>query len=466
MRRRIATSALILMATLLLLASLPPTRILLPLPSALVQQLTGLLASRLGVSLRLGAVSLHLDGAKPSLVMYELGLADPDGEADRLSAERIEISLAVGDSLRAGGVVIERLHLVGARLAVRIDPSGRISLDGLDAPIAGHADWLAPLLQTPRIDLEGGQILIKDARPHHPGWMLDALQLGIARDGTQHRLRLDAVPGLRARGSDSATGDSRDQAVAHLAVRAQLTGERTDPNTWSGLLHVSLKADDLAGLLAQDIPETRLARHARGHIQGWIDLQAGRLAQALGAIDLRPGEPCAHAKREHDQSPSAGDLHLESMRAMARLEPEDTGWRVMIGALDGRIAGLPLPAGTLELRLSPAGRPEQLRIRGDRIELALLATLAESLQRFVSPSMLAIARAGPWGRLERIDARAEWLAPTGARWSVAARGVGVGWRHTGMRPGVDGLDLRILATADGGALILDTAAAELDLGGR
>jgi uncharacterized protein (TIGR02099 family) len=473
--RRIAPTLVILATTALVLVALAVTALRFALPHTDADNvwLAGVLGERLGYRVRLGSAALHLAGIQPRLSVRDILLSDPRSGDDVLALDALVVEIDLVASLRAGLPQITEMTLVGSRLAARIDPEGRLRVDGLELLRGRDPRGLEFLLTRARVDLVLDEILIRDERPVTVwnGLRLTNLRLRLVNKGDRHTLTSSAalhplVPSVTPadRGRSAVSGDA---ARDRVRVIADLFGPASDPLAWQGRIYTAIDAGDLDEILGGNGVTAVSARTERAALESWSRILAGRLEQTLIRVDLDdlrlgPRDPT---------STSTEPLRVERLSALLRATSHPEGWHLQIGDLVGRIAykgsgragGAEIPRLDLDLLLDSERRPHRLRLSGDRLDLAAAASvLAESPWALPDP-VFRLIEAKPRGRVEDLAVRAEWDPGQPMRWFVAADGHDLGWDRAGSIPGVDGLAARLRADRLGGHAHIASGGLALDV---
>jgi uncharacterized protein (TIGR02099 family) len=458
--------------TLVLLAILiSAARLALPLVDQYRDQVAAALSERLGYPLRMGGMSVYLSGWSPRLALDDVVLADPDGGPDLLSLRALELDLDLPGSLRLGSPQIRTLTLVGARLALRRLPDGRIRILGLGALQSDDPRTLELFLRQGHLNLMDSEISLVDDRM--PGGLprLTQVQLRLSNQGQIHRLELKAQPVGDRRGDS----DNGGPYGAPLQLRADLRGEGLDPSTWEGSVYLNLSGSDVLSLLPSTVLAPSRARAQGLALEAWLQLSDGRLVEGLGRVALEglrlapppapEGGPAAapHGAEPADAPPGGGTIAVDRLSALVRVAPTDGGWVAGVRDLWLAMKGSELAGLDLDFRLSAGGGVEGLEVAADSFDLALAAPLMRLYSGPLPAAAQRLEALGPEGRLERIAFVLERPMGEPPRWRLAALGNGVGIQQSGKIPGFEGLCLRLHADQDGGDLRLASEWLQIDL---
>ena len=447
-----AVTLLVLMACLITAIRFAP-----PFAEPEAGLVAGVLEARLGRAVRVGSVSIRLAGLSPRLMLRDLRLSDPGRRTDVLRLESLEVGIDLIASLLAAQPRISALTLERAKLSVRLDRDGRVTVEGLDLLRGGDPATLEPLLRRGRLELVHAEIRILDERLGAAEVQLADVRLSLRSQGNRHVLTLAAQPqtggsGPMPRGQDPGSG-----RVGRLALIGDLSGPPGDPRSWGGRLYAALDAGGLNQTLDEKALGVARIRADRARVESWYQIRAGRLDEAVLGLDLAgfSVEPLA-------TEASAAPLQLEHVAARIRASHGDEGWRLQIGDLAGRLKGSDLPQLDLDLVFDPDRRAGSLMVASDGLDLAaLVSQLATSPWALPEP-MFDLIGAAPRGRIDRLAVRVDWSPDSQARWAATASVQGLGWDRVGGVPGVDGLSAQLRANQQRGEARLSSAALALD----
>ena len=358
-------------------------------------------SAAIGAPVHIGQIEVHSSGWMPAFELRDVTLTDRQGrEALRLP----KVSAAIApQSLLALKLRFAQLHIDGAQLVVRRDSPGRWHVGGLDiddsASLEGSAagDWF---FQQHEIVIQGGRLRWVDEMSRAAPLQLEQVQL-VVRNGLRHHdLRLDATP--------AAAFGERFSLVGRF--RQPLLARSGDWQRWKGSLHADLPYAD-AAVVREHLALPFELRSGVGAFRAWLDLDQGRwqaatVDLALSGVDLR-------------LSPGLAAMAFE--RLQGRLAAQREGDRVQLSA-EGfgfrTTDGLDWPASRAALAWRSPPQPEAAawalpdpatltggELSADRIDLALLARLAE---RLPLPAQVrrALGELAPRGKVQ--DLQLSW----------------------------------------------------------
>lgn len=350
----------------------------------------------LGVPVRIGAIVAHADSLFPSFELKDVQLLDRGGRA-ALQLPRVTATLSPRSLWNLG---FEQLAVEAPELDVRRATDGRIFVAGIEIPQQqdgeGRAlDWV--FSQTEWV-IRGGRVLWRDELRGAPALQLKEVDLRMHNGARLHELRLDATPPAELGGRFSLRGRFRQPLLFSRAGEWQ---------RWQGQLYAVFERVDIDQLRRHVPLELDLAGGS-GALRTWIDVAAGRVTGvtadvALSQIGFKLGP----------ELPALDLARLSGRLGGLRL---DDGFEAYTQGLTFDTEdGLRWPGGDVRVSYRPGATPSAAagEIRGTRLDLAILAQLAQRLP-FERRLHQALALYGPKGQIEQIQARWQgpWEAPT------------------------------------------------------
>lgn len=441
-------------------------------------------SSTLGLPVQIGRVTGRADGWWPEVTLEEVRFLDPAGRT-ALRLPRITTRLSPSSlwptSLWRRELHVDRLVLLEPQLDVRRDAQGRLHVAGLtlDPGKTGSQDSPATdwLLDQRLIRIERGAIT----------WTDEMRQAGPLRL-THVDLSLTNQPGLARRVHDwklAATppaGFGR-RFQAHVRVsqplwarsRATPDDETTLPGLWQRWLGQPTRPSDWrnwSGQATVEMPQVdvqRLQQHATLPVE--VQGGRGRVSLKLAVAKGQPRELAAEVDVQDVAVRLGPTLKPLAFRQVAGTitahhQSRETvvGWKDLRFTTDDGLVWpssqarlqwqhAPAPAsnsGALlpELRGNVWHRTLQGRLSTDRLDLALLARLADRLP-LASSWRQQLAQLAPVGVAESLKLSWEGPIDTPRRYDVQGSVTGVGWQ-AGRHPGLAGGDLRFNANEKGG----------------
>ena len=439
------------------------------------------LATRaLGHPVQIGQLATRGGGWLPSFELHDVVLRDAAGQ-EALRLPRVHAALSV-PSLLALRLRFAQLLIEDARLDVRRDASGRWFVGGLPVGAGGPAlagdstaDWF---FEQQEILVRGGTLRWLDEQRQAPALALADVQLLVRNRGRQHALRLDATP----------PPDWGERFAITGQARGALLSRPGDWRRWKGVLHVDLPRADVAQL-GRHVALPVGLQQGRAALRGWLDFDGG-LAQALtlDAVLRGVSVQLARGLEPVGLADLSGRLVAERQSGGVRLAlqglgftlPDGAVWAPSQMALQWRTAAPVAAAGKAAVgAASGTGAADSAwlppadggQLTADRLDLPLLATLAERLP--IGAGLRELLRQlDPEGTVSALDARWDGPLDQPRSWSARAAVKGLAIAAAASpepggigRPGWRGADLQIDAHQGGGAATLTLADGQLTLPG-
>lgn len=451
----------------------------------------------LGLKVEIGQVRGRADGIWPTLALQDVRLLDADGRVALSLPEvqaRLSLTTLSPQALLDGELRLDRLTLVRPALDIRRDAAGDIHIAGLKLPAAsapsgdsgGGLDWV---LSQSRIDIRQGTVRWSDDWMRAPTLALRDVDVKLrsrpSLRGRVHELDVAATPpeafGQRfeLHGAVSqplwlvgrAPAEPQALAMAAAAPVAWLeqaldravfwarhwgvdSTRPSDWQTWSGQVAATFPRVDVQ----------RLRQHVRlpievdsghGALSASLALRSGRIDSVrlqtdLQAVRLRLApdvQPLAFRRLSGEVSAANEDRKASlSYTRLAFTLDDGVNWPASSGSLSWQHPPWPQgwPAGTWSDTLAGS-------LRADRLDLALLAALADRLP-LAAQARARLAELSPHGVVEGLSW--QWDGPAGAptAYKLAGRVKGLSLAESPAegRPGLSGADVTLSANEAGG----------------
>ncbi|WP_293188336.1 YhdP family protein [Ottowia sp.] len=402
------------------------------------------LASRaLATSVTIGALRAESNGLVPAVSLHDLRVHDPAGHAGLL-VPRTLVAFSVASLLQGG---VEQLVIDQPVLEVRRTAQGRLLVGGIDlsGDAAGDtqvADWI---FSQEEILVRGGSVRWVDEQRGAPPVGLTQVDVVLRNGLRRHQMRLDATPEAAWGERFTLIGQFRQPLLSRHA--GQWRG-------WDGQVYAELPRFDAA--------QWRQAVDFQAH---WgVDLRGGRGALRLWA-DVRRGRPAgatadlALGGVAVTLAPGLEPLGFASLQGRLGWRGQDGGMGVSTRDLQFVDAdGLAWPGGNVEFsyRDGEGGKPAGGELRGDRLDLAALAKIAQRLP--LPAEARERLRAHPLaGLVERLEARWDGALEAPRDWRVQARVSALAIGAQAAPPGPGGKPAAGVPGIEGAALDLDAA---------
>ena len=409
-------------------------------------------SAALGAPVRIGHIEVRSSGWVPALALRDVVLSDPQGR-EALRLPRVDAAIAPR-SLLALQLRFAQLYIADAHLVVRRDAQGRWHVGGLDMADgvamqgSAGADWVFAQRE---IVIEGGSLRWTDEWRGAPPLELRDVRLALRNGLLQHDLRLDATP-------PEALGD---RFSLRGRFRQPLLARAGDWQRWAGTFYAELPRADAAAWR----PHLSLPAALRGGVGAfrvWLDLanaqwRSATVDLALAGVNLQPDVQRPPWVLAQAQGRLTAERGADGMRLVAQgfsfRTTDGLDWPASNATLAWRQV---VPAGGVPELLPPWQTLTGGELTADRLDLALLARLAERLP--LDPSLQRpLVELAPQGRVT--DVQASWSgSPTQpGRYRLRAKldGLGIAALPSSEaggvgRPGVRNARLTLEANETGG----------------
>ena len=369
-------------------------------------------SERLQVPVALDSVGARWPGLLPHLELRGLRVAPTGDGGAAITCERVEFTLAVLDSLRAGEPVLKSIVLHGLRLGAERTADGRIGVTGLPA---SNPLFLAWLLRQERVEAWNSRLEYRDDASAEAPLVVETPDLRLHEDAGTRVLR----------GRLNGTGLLGENA--HFELRwptAAAPGPLHD-----GELRLAVQGAPLARLaqvLGRGPTLAQPFERADGRV--WLRWAGGKAARIAADLKL--------ARTQGARVPGFEMVHLRGVASR-----QAGGWAAR---LDTLAPGPSLGDGSTH-PLAVTLTAERLYLQAEALPLDLLALL---------PPMPGVPElSGVSGQVMDLQAGLQ-RGSSAARYHVTGQLAHGAWAQRGALPGVEGLSGRFSANTSGGALDL------------
>lgn len=393
----------------------------------------------IGETVSISAVSAHVRGLYPELVLTDFRIVDvAGGEGIRFQSVRVGIHPL--ESLLRRRLAPMWVTIHGTRLSLRRDADGSFAVLGLtvlDHPPA----WI---LAAERIELLGSHIEWQDLQRGRPPIDLGRADLRLSNAGEHHRLSLSTRWGEVDEGG--------------LQVRADLVGNLFRRDRWGGRIYAESAGMDAARLNALVPGVSRLRSGAVG-FRIWSDWSGGEMTRLAGRIDLR--QPTLVLS---DPSDGSAGLKLAGLESWFRWRDAGT---VSLLEFDGlRVSpatGSAGPASRIALGLerNAAGQVVSWRAAVSRLRLDDVAIVPDALAMLPVPVRASIRDAAPQGELRDLKLVYRTRSDRPPRFAFCGELSDFRVNATAAIPGLSAVAVRACGSDRAGHLTLRSARSEL-----
>lgn len=399
---------------------------------------------RLGIELRIGAITAQSNGLMPSFALSNVQLLDPQARPV-LQLSRVLVALSPRSVWNRS---FDQLVVEQPRLQVRRDPGGKLHVAGLDLSSAGAPgqallDWFFSQREWV---IQGGSIDWTDELRAAPTLSLRQVQLVLRNIGRRHELRLDATP-------PTAWGERFSVSGRFLQPLLSVQGGRWQ--TWDGQFYSAFERVDLSELGRYVALGVDLQR-GRGTLRGWADVVQGQWQGAVADLALSQVQVGLGAGLQ--------PLALRAVQGRLTGRPLAGGLALAAQALSFDTQdGLHWPASDISFQHQAAQGtlPSRGEFKADQLDLAALAQIANRLPLSDELRSALVAHA-PKGLVRPLQLN--WQGELGALRSYSAKGqVTQLALASAALPGVQGASLVFDVNQAGGkaSLRLDNGTLEL-----
>ncbi len=429
--KRLLRSLWLLLIGLTLAAGLSfaVARLLLPHADGLRAQLENRASAMLGHAVEIGWISAEMRGFGPELVLHNLAVLG-EGGAPLLEVELLGVDVGLLDSLRARALSPSRVRLAGARLTLRRQIDGVLSIPGLEALQRGGGlggGWMAP----PReVRLSESRVRFDDrwdaaAKPQR----LVITQARFRSDGQRHQadaeLRMES--GL-------------------LSLSADIRGPLALPLHWRGELYARASMIPIGALLGPYLPAGYAVDQGAGGLEAWASLEHGRLT----ALQGQAGAEALRLRRRFPGTDDERLLNLDGVSGRLRWRRLEHGWRFDVEDVALWRHGVwQAPEGLgVAGRYAEAAGALDLAAAADSLPVADLVRLAVFAPGLDAARLKALEALDPRGLL--VNPRLHLKGSAGAHdWALWAGMDPLHIAPLGRVPGISNLRGELFASPDG-----------------
>lgn len=394
----------------------------------------------LGVPVRIGHMDVEWHGLGPRLKLTDVAIQGPPPAGHPVHFDEAYVDLGLVHRDGWVRLAIRGVSLVGVRLNITVDDTGRLSLLGFTvdpAAIRGAAsgdagrDGSVPagagavvrwLLSTEHLQLLHSTLAING--PGDRDVELPDIDLRLRNDGARHHA--------------SASLNLPSDYGGTLRAVLDFTGTGDDYGAWRGRFYLA-GTDLRVGSWSALWSDAPLSASGGLDVALWTDWSNGRMQRAIADVRARD---VTLSRPGTDRGVTFGVLGGR----LAWRGLDDGGWRFDAGRLQVERNGHSWPAsGGFSIAHDPAG----WRIGADFLRAQDVAALAAVFP--LPPAVdVSLAKLAPRGDVQRL--RAAGTGPD--RFALRADLRGAAWAPLDRAPGVEGLDARARLDASGGTIEL------------
>ncbi len=404
-----------------------------------VSDFVPLVEARAGAALaqtvRIGRMQANWRGAQPRLILHDVRVAQPDGEA--LLLPEVDAVLSWW-SLPLLEPRLASLSLTGLRLNVHRDAVGVIRVAGVPVNQPGDSgaftDWL---MQQHRVVVKDAEITWLDELLGAPALHVTGVRLLLENRFGRHRFGGIARP-MPAAGRLELRGDLKSRAPG-------------DWRTWSGTVYARVDAARFDHW-RQWVPWAHAAvKDGAGDLRFWLDLGPGIIQSLDGDARLR--------RIAVSMAGDLPDLAFDRLQGRVNWSRQREAHELRVDALSFQLPGQPAtePAN-VRVRMTPDEQGGFRRVDGSATNLRLEALTALTGALPLPKRGHALIEAlSPVGLVER--AEAHWAGAADYAFRLEVRDAGL--LPFENLPGFSGVSARVRADQDDGEIELQGRAMRL-----
>ena len=436
--RTVAIAAVIVFCALLLVARF----VVFPRIEGNRDAIARLLGDEIGQPVEIGSIATGWDGWNPRLDIGDLRVLERDAAAPSVTLPEVRLTVA-WDSLVFLELRLKQLSILRPQLSIRRDAGGALRVAGMafdpgqQAGGQGIAEWV---LRQPRIVIRDASVDWRDATRSAAPLSFEHVSLLLENRSGRHRFGLTAAPPSNLAAPVDLRGDFAGGTLA-------------DWHSASGRFYARLDYADI-GAWREWLPAELPVSDGKGALRIWLEFAQGRPRDVVADLIL-----------SDVQAKLASDLPQLSL---ARLEGR-IGWHDDAGRREFFTRQLTF-SGPGDAHFDPSDFKLTMRYRAgaaidgegsfNRAELAPLTQIAAYLP-LPTRWRDELARIAPRGTLEQAAVRWSGDIAAPSAFSASGRFTDVGFAAADTVPGVTGLSGRIEATANDGAIELNSRALAL-----
>ncbi len=376
-----------------------------------------------------GGMDARLTGFSPSFELNDVALISLATAQPMVHAKSLRVDIDIPASLRQGKLVLGRLVITGADLAVERTRDGLLRVTGAEirerepAGTEGFGGWL---LSQPRVIIRESQLEWRE--PDRPVYRFEDIGLELGNDGERHRLNAS----LRL----------PEELGERIAVSLDMNGNILRPDQWNGQLFGRIEGVHPEPWLAgADLPGLRLTE---GSINAsvWSEWRGGAPQLLEGGVEGK-----ALAVNGGEKS-----IRWEELGGRFRWLRNEKGWSASLGELVAVRDGKRWPAANVELNREG----ETIRAAANFLRVEDAAALLAFAPGLPAEQRELIAELKPEGDLHDL-----LVKQSAGRVTAQMRFKDLGIRPWRRAPGFRGLDGDLYIESGGARLELATDQAEV-----
>lgn len=429
--------SLLLLLVLIGLTIIAVRSYLLPSMQQYRGELEQIVEQEVGLPIKIGSISAGLWGTHLEIVLKQIELIDPKSGNSQLKARELHAQINLIESLMERRLKLGKIMLVGTRLELLMRRDGTVVLEGFDSngPSAGESGAGGLLFQESELLLHESEVYWKNQRLNAPPLYFSDVDVALVNRNGKHWLKAGAQLGW--------------QAQSRIELRAELTGDLTEPGDWRGEVYFQGEQLALDQLLSARRPEGTQIDQGTLDTKIWARWSNSRLIHVQGDVDIK----ALQLTTTHDKQ--VRHTSLDRLKSGISWQVGAGGWQLSLPALSVTKGGVVWPQSGVvvdvergkEARLDLRARAKFMRL-GDLLPIAMLFLPQDH------PKVALLSKLGPQSEVWDFDLRLHEPVAEQYEWQAAGRFYNLNTLPSGKIPGVSGLNLAFNVNAEGGRVNL------------
>ena len=409
-------------------------------------QIESSLSRTLGTPVSIGEIKGKWRGFGPELELHDIQLLDEAGNS-RLRLTKVRTYLHLLDSLLAGRLMPREITLHDLTLLIKRRADRSIIVAGLEGDDGSSSASGVSLFGMPfRVHVVNAELHFEDELHTFGNKRLSGIDLKI--DGAAEHFHVSA---------------SVSPKYGDLQISANLKGDPTIPGGWSGETYASGKRVDFVRLLGNLLPWNMKVQSGVGELEVWSHWRQGLATDVRGNLKIQNAAVVANS------NPFSLDL-FEGQFGWSR---NASRWRLDLDQLKLQRNGLPLQGlrnasilfHELDAGYQLSGKINSLEIM-DLTQLSRLSPFSQIDQENPSSPLPSetldwISQLSPSGQVKELSVSitdADGLID----WNLFAQFDDFNCKKQGKIPALSNISGSISASSQGGRLLLDSSAVEME----
>lgn len=437
---------LLLIFILLIAALLSAARVLLPEIDQYRAEIVSSISASIGKPIEMDSMAAGLNGIRPEVVLKGVKIIDPTDQTVLLRFDELRSGLNLREFLLTGNFQPRWVTIRGAKLSVRRQVDGSISVVGLDSG-AEMPKWI---FEDGQFELLDSELNWKDLKHPGAGRHFSSADIRLLNTDRRHKVAIDVdlPPGY---------GES-------LSIRMNFKGDLSLSNCCTGRIYVEARDIHYGRLLESLAPNGYRVLQGRGAFRIWSHWKKSVLVSLAGDVDLED------ASLSHESPAAPGSAALISLRRMAagfRWIRQGRDWTLSVRDLALNLAGKAWPSTDFGLKrtVDAARGTSNVYISSTYLNLDDLKRLLVALRTLAPDRHQTLLEMAPSGEIFDLKLGYSSSREHDPQWFACGRFENLGFRPKQFYPGAKNLSGYLCGDRDGGRVELGAAHAGFELPG-